>query len=257
MNYDPDQHDPQTPSDDLGEPTMPAGLAALLRESRSLESPRREDEAGVQPSVDNAVMAAAREQLGEIEPPRSIFLPALMRTVGTFGLAAAALALIVFFGPSQTRSPNPPAPNTTQNAPLAQDDARLAESQGVARNELARERTMLAFREDDMDALESAPEALAPLADAAPALAGRAGAAPRVTIVDAFSLALALETGKAPGGAIDANRDGTIDNNDVETLANTAVRLERTGLLSQARLGIGRVLGVSFSPALFDGSVLR
>lgn len=49
----------------------------------------------------------------------------------------------------------------------------------------------------------------------------------QVTILDAFSLARAIEAGTAVRPEWDANRDGVVDRRDVDTLAAAAVRLDR------------------------------
>ena len=62
------------------------------------------------------------------------------------------------------------------------------------------------------------------LTESKPAIPGDVDRSGRVDIVDAYLLAMALRDGDRPDH--DVNRDGTVDNEDVEEIARRSVELE-------------------------------
>ncbi len=203
-----------------GEPTLPASLVTLLRDHAGADIPLRSGESGVESRVDDAVMSLARERLGAIEPPRTLRFPMFARVVGGLSVAAAAIGLVVWFGPGAG----------SNTAPVNAPRGTLGQDEELAFAESARSDAV------DTDAMMGVPM----LADAAPepdsqfarsAVAGRtasskATSAPNiVTIRDAYLVALAIENDAPLDDAWDANSDGAVDDADVEALAIAAVAL--------------------------------
>jgi hypothetical protein len=82
---------------------------------------------------------------------------------------------------------------------------------------------------------------------ARPTLAGDLNADGKLDIVDALVLARHVQANDPADKAWDTNRDGRVDQNDVDTLATAAVRLQQGGL---ARRSLPKLheLGLSPSP---------
>ncbi|GAB4549700.1 MAG: hypothetical protein Tsb0013_11110 [Phycisphaerales bacterium] len=215
-HHQPDPHQPGA----QGDPTLPAALTALLREHAGADRGASDAEQGVETRVDKAVMHAAHERLGEIEPPRTLRFPMFARVAGGFSVAAAAIGLVVFFGPNvgSRSSSTTPAPNTARSAsqgPLAEQHTALAESESD--NASAPPSGLMS------DAPATARSALAARASDNPPVAF--GTPNAVTIRDAYLAAIALERGDNTDPAWDTDADGAVDRSDVERLAARAVDL--------------------------------
>ncbi|MEM1422551.1 MAG: hypothetical protein AAGH64_00960 [Planctomycetota bacterium] len=216
------------PHDDARDPALPGSLATLLREHAGADRPLESAETGVDARVDDAVMSAARERLGAIEPPKTLRFPLIARVAGGVSVAAAAVGLVVYFGPGAsppTAQQAPTGPQATANDLSLRPDAdEIAEA--VERSGDRRASSGFARAESEMFA--DAPPALASVG-AAPLAFGETNA---VTILDAYALALAIDNELEADATLDANRDGRIDRADVDALAARAVKLgERVSAL--------------------------
>lgn len=252
MAHTSDQPDTPQPETDL-----PAGLATLLREHTGADRPLDAGEAGVERRIDDTVMRAAREHLGQIDPPRPLRFPTIVRTVTGLTLAAAAIGIVVYFGPAPKG--NTPT-GTTRNSVPSDRLAHLSpadEADGHGARHLDN-----AFTEDELaDAAEAEPSEHMELrrrasgVSAAPTLA-LSDSASKVTIRDAYVLALALEAGDTVDAAFDETGDGVVNGDDVDALARTAVRLNEPRGFGSAPPVYAPTLGVFFPAPLTNGSVM-
>lgn len=159
-------------------PKLVAALRQLPRES-----------AFVPPTLDEALMKAARQQLGQAARKKPGWFRLLPWTVATAGLAAAVLLAyphaIQFFGQSKTAA------------------RRGWKNHGDT--SIQRQAKAVANTSEDLN------------------LDGN------VDILDAFILAKKLQGPPLTDPRLDMNGDGVIDRRDVETIAAHAVSLEKRG----------------------------
>jgi hypothetical protein len=225
---------------DSHDPELPGALATLLREHAGADRPLDEGETGVEARIDEAVMRAAREQLEHIDPPKPLRFPAIVRTITGLGLAAAAIGIVVYFGPAPQSTP----PAGSGSADLSSQLAK-AESSDFAEDELAFAREAEA---DTMGGVES-------MRTAQPSVS-LADAAEKITIRDAYRVALALDSGDTPDLRYDETGDGVVDQNDIDALARIAVRLNEPRGFGAATPTFTPTLGVFLHFSLASGSVM-
>ena len=164
----------------------PPKLVAALRQLRP-------EPVFVPPTVNEALLRAARQQLGRPEKRRPNWFRLMPWTVATAGLAAAALLTY----------PHAKEFLGSESSPGTKAFQRGSES--TAKSSVASQRQALANVREDIN---------------------RDG---KVDILDAFLLARKLQGALFSDPNFDANGDGVVDNRDVEVIASDAVSLEKRG----------------------------
>jgi hypothetical protein len=162
----------------------PAKLLAALR-----QLPR--ESVFVPPTVDEALMKAARQHLGQAERRRPAWFRLIPWTAATAGLAAAVLLAY---------------PHTTQFLGFRQSRKMVRRGwENRGDSSIQPQAKGLANAREDLN---------------------RDGT---VDILDAFILAKKLQDAPSSDPRLDMNGDGVIDRRDVETIAAHAVSLEKGG----------------------------
>jgi hypothetical protein len=147
----------------------------------------------VPPTVDEALMKAASQHLGQREKKRIVWFRLLPWSVATAGLAAVLFLVYPRAKESRTGSTVSRSTKSVQGGSEPSEPGVQWQSHGVAD-----------VRED---------------------LNGDG----KVDILDAFMLAKKLQGAPASDSRLDVNGDGVIDRRDVETIAAHAVSLEKRG----------------------------